>query len=162
MSPHAKALCAAIVVALMMTIVVLSHRKEKNMILQFLDIGVEHTETATIGINVTKNDALRMVAIGNTSDQLMHVSVPEQWKRSEARGVALKDLHPEPPAFGYVRFALPAGASVTFTSNIPFNHLRIQNPSGQLLKIAYTTVDLMTNDAVHDVFLVKEGNVELP
>lgn len=157
-----KTLLAAFAVMFLLVLVVATGSKQPTPVIPTLDIGVEHTGSSTLTITVTRNDTLRMIDIGNDGQSVMKVSVPQHWKRAEVRGIALKAVKEEPPSFQYVRFTFPPHADITFTSQLPFQHLRIQNPSGKLLKIRSTSVDLQKNTSAHDVYLLKEGSLELP
>lgn len=127
-----------------------------------LDIGVEHTQPMTLDITITKNDTLRMVEIGNDILETIAVSLPEHWKRGEVKYVALKSVTADPASFGYIRWHLPPKAIVSYKTNQPFEHLNMHNPSGVPLKIRLTVVDLLKNTGEHEVYLVKEGSVQIP
>lgn len=113
-------------------------------------------------MTVTANDTQRMLDIGNDTKETIAVSVPEYWKRGEVRGAPLSAVIADAPSFGYVRWHLPAKASAVFTTTRPFHQLNIHNPSGTLLKINLTSVDLLQNTGDHEVYLVKEGAVKIP
>lgn len=162
MSRHLKTLLAAFIPILAIALIVRTTGPKNPVIVPFLNIGVEHAQTGTLAITVTKNGNLRMVKIENQSPEALHISIPEKWKRTEVKGIALQNLKMESPNFSFVRFALPSSATITFTTSIPFAHLRIQNPSGKLLNVRYTDINLDLNKSSHDVFLVKDGFVELP
>ncbi len=127
-----------------------------------LDIGVEHTAAMTLDMTITRNDLLRMIEIGNDQLEPIAISVPEPWKRGEVRNVPLKSVTADGASFGYVRWQLPAKAVISFTTNQPFDHLNIHNPSGAPLKIRLTVVDLQKNTGEHEVYLVQEGSVQIP
>ena len=113
-------------------------------------------------MTVTRNDLLRMIEIANDNAEAINISVPDDWKRGEVRDAKLSDVTSDAPSFSYVRWHIPAHATVDFTTDHPFAHLNLHNPSEVLLQIAFTQVDLVTNAGMNDVYLVKDGSVMMP
>lgn len=162
MSLLTKTLIGALIPFLLVIAYVASTQHATPKETPFVDIGVEHTAKGTLTMTVTRNDLLRMIEIANNNDEAIALSVPEDWKRGEVRGAKLADVKSDAPSFSYVRWHIPAHATVDFTTNSPFAHIKLHNPSGVLLQITYTQVDIVADTGMHDVYLVKDGSVMMP
>jgi hypothetical protein len=152
---------ASIPFALIIAYIVSSEQPTTTSI-PLLDIGIEHTQPMTLSMTLTYNDNKRIVDIGNDTKEEIAISVPENWKRSEVRNATLAQVMSDAPSFGYIRWHLPAKASVVFGTKQPFDQLNVHNPSSVVLNISMTTVDLQKNSGDHQVYLVKEGAVKIP
>lgn len=162
MSLLSRTLIGASIPFLLVVLFVATKQPHVASILQTVDIGVEHRESMTLEVTVTSNDLLRMVTLKNDALEPIALSVPTDWKRGEVRNVPLKSITADEPSFGYVRWHLPANASVSYTTKQPFQHLSVHNPSGIPLKIRATLVDLLKNTGEHQVYLVQEGSAKIP
>lgn len=162
MSLLTRTLIGASIPFALLILYVISTGQPTHPTVPVLDLGIEHTQPMTLSLTLTKNDTQRMVDILNDAKETIAVSVPENWKRGEVRGATLLQITADAPSFGYIRWHLPAKASVTFATNNPFDQLNMHNPSGVLLNIRLTTVDLQKNTGDHQVYLVKEGSVKIP
>lgn len=162
MSLLTKTLIGALIPFLLVVIYIASTQHSAPREAPFIDIGVEHTQKGALTMMVTRNDISRLIEIGNDNAEAINLSVPDTWKRGEVRGATLSDVSSDPPSFGYVRWHIPAHATVVFATDHPFAHLKLHNPSGMLMQIHFTQVDLVSNTGTHDVYLVKDGSVEMP
>ncbi len=162
MSALTRTLIGASIPFVLMVLYIVSAEQPHTTPIAVLDVGVEHTTSMTLSMTITANDTLRVVDIENDATENIAISLPDTWKRGEVRNVPLKSITSEAPSFGYVRWTIPKNASVTFKTKHPFEHLSIHNPSGIPLKIRLTSVDLQKNTGDHQVYLVKEGSVQIP
>ena len=157
-----KTLIGALVPFILVILFVIAQEQPRTPIVAALDIGIEHTLPLTLSLTVTRNDRQRIIDVQNDKVEGIAVSVPDHWVRGEVRNVPLAAIQSDAPSFGYVRWHVPKNASVSFRTNQPFDHMNIHNSSGILLKIRFTTVDLVQNTGEHSVHLVKEGAVRVP
>lgn len=162
MSLLTKTLIGALIPFLLIVAYVASTQHTTPREAAFVDIGVEHKVKGELTMMVTRNDLLRMIDITNSNNERIDLSVPEDWKRGEVRGAKLSDVTSDAPSFSYVRWHIPAHATVNFSTDHPFAHIKLHNPSGVLMQITFTQVDLVTDGGMHDVYLVKDGSVLLP
>ena len=162
MSLLTKTLIGALIPFIAVILIVIAQQSPHADVIAALDIGVEHASPLTLAVTVTRNDRMRMVDIVNDKSESISLSVPDDWIRGEVRNAPVASILSEAPSFGYVRWTVPKDASVSFRTDAPFDRLNIHNPSGVLLKIRFTSVDLLQNTGEHNVFLVKEGAVKVP
>ena len=162
MSLLTKTLIGASIPFLLVVLYVISEEQPRPAVIPALDIGIEHTKQLKLSMTVTKNDLMRMVDVSNDKVEPIALSVPEHWVRGEVRNVPLSKVTSEAPSFGYVRWHLPPNASVSFRSDKSFNQLNLHNPSGVLVNIRFTAVDLVQNTGEHNVYRLKDGSVKVP
>jgi hypothetical protein len=152
---------AVTVFVLVMLYIVLTQKPEASEI-PAIDIGIEHSHTGTLAITVTRSDGARLIEVTNKNAESYALSLPEDWRRGEVRGAKLAAVTAEKPSFGYVRWMLPAYATVDFTTGKPFARLTLHNPKGAPLSVDFTQVDLLQNTGTHDVYLLKDETVTVP
>jgi hypothetical protein len=127
-----------------------------------VDIGVEHqSPLAAISFASSTIGSTQWMDIGNGGSETLLVSVPASWVRTEVRDVPLASVTSEEPAFGYTKWTMPAGATVTFETEETWQSVTIHNPSEQPLRIRVTRVDLATNDATYEVYLATNRPVKI-
>ena len=97
-----------------------------------------------------------LLTIASSTSETIHLSLPEEWKRGEVRGVALADIGREDATFGFIRWALPTKAEVTYKLPSVPTSLLVHNPSGSSLKIELTTIDLTKETVEKNVILVSK------
>lgn len=127
-----------------------------------VQFAIEHTQPASIGITRSIGGEEHFIDISNTNEEIIFVSLPEAWQRDEVRNVPLASLTADEPSLGYARWHLPPSASVTFESPNEWDDLTIHNPSGIVLQVQVTTVDLRTHKTTEDVYLVQEDDLTIP
>jgi len=128
-----------------------------NGAVQSVEIGVEHSEPAQVHLTRSLNGKVRIVDIGNDSTNDVYVSLPDSWERGEVRNVPLASLTADSPSFGYRRWALPAGAVVTFHPVQDWRSLTVHNASNSLLQMKVTSVDLTLDTTDTNVYLVNDS-----
>lgn len=127
-----------------------------------VDIGVEHeSPLAAISFSSSMIGGKQLMDIGNDSAETMLVSVPESWARTEVRGAPITSVTSDEPSFGYAKWSIPAGATVSFQTEESWSGVTVHNPSEQPLRIRVTRVDLQTNEVSYDVFLATNRPVKI-
>lgn len=127
-----------------------------------VEIGVEHGGGARIAVTYSTGGQAQLVDIGNDGREVVHVSIPEDWERGEVHGAPLAQLVTDAPSFGFRRWSIPAGATVSYRAPQGWSGLSIHNPSRELLRIRITTVDLARNTADTEVYLLQDARLDLP
>lgn len=125
-------------------------------------IAIEHEKAATVVLRLSMRGRVRLLDIASHTTEPLLVSVPQDWRRGEVRGVPLGAVTTEAPSFGFTRWTLPPRARVTFHTDGSWRSMTIENPSRVPLELRFTHVDLETERAVHDVVLVTDEKVTMP
>ena len=125
-------------------------------------IALEHGSPVTFSLTLNKRGSVRVVDIDHTAKDTVFVSVPEHWRRTEIRGVALAAVTAEAPQLGFVRYTLPARAGITFRSEGTWEHITVENPRHVLMTLKFTGVDADKNISTHDVVLIKDQKIIVP
>ena len=125
-------------------------------------IAFEHGSPMTFSLTVSRRGTVRIVEIDDNAKDTVFVSVPQDWRRTEIRGVALSSVTSQPPSLGFVRFTLPAHAGITFQSEGSWQHVTVKNPRHIPMTLKFTGVDGNKNTSVHDVILMKDQEVRVP
>ena len=126
------------------------------------EIGVEHTLPATLSLTLAVTEDMKGVLdVSHDAAETVFVSLPESWTVWEVRGRALDEITEDPPSFGFIRWHIPEGATLSFQlPSIP-SSLSAENPSGVALQIQLTTVDLTTEHVERNVLLIKDERAEI-
>ena len=125
-------------------------------------IGIEHVHPLTISVVLrTSGGKWGIIDFGSINDEIIFISLPDTWRRREVRNVPLNDVQADPPSFGFVRYAFPPQAIVSFiVPNIP-DHLLLHNPSRVPIQLNLTNVNTATQEVKHDVILLQESPKEV-
>ena len=125
-------------------------------------IAFEHDSPVTFSLTFSKRGTVRVMDIGHSAKETVFVSVPQDWHRTEIRGVALSAVTAQPPELGFVRFTLPPHAGISFRAEGTWSHLTLENPGHVPMTLKMTTVDADKNSSAHDVILMKDQEVRVP
>ncbi len=125
-------------------------------------IGIEHTGNAAVTLTRTKDTQPQLIDIANEGTAVVRVSVPAAWQRGEVRGAPLASIAGEEPMFGYRRWHLPAGATLSFRNPLPWTGMKVHNPSGLPLRLRVVTVDLEMDTVQRDSYLLSNNTLTLP
>ncbi|OGJ56215.1 hypothetical protein A3D88_02990 [Candidatus Peribacteria bacterium RIFCSPHIGHO2_02_FULL_52_16] len=126
------------------------------------EIGVEHTMPATLALTLAVTDEAKgILEVSHDAAETVFVSLPETWILWEVRGKALADIKEDAPSFGFIRWHIPAGATLSFRLEEIPSSLSAENPSGVSLKIQLTTVDLVSEHVGRNVILVKNARAKI-
>lgn len=89
----------------------------------------------------------------------MHL--PSSWSRQEVRGVPIERVTSEPQEWSFVRWLIPAGATVRFDAENP-GRITLHNPSGIPVTVSTTTVNPRTGTRESDAQIVTTDPYPLP
>ena len=168
-SPHPlrrSAEHASIALAVFMAITALSNGPFKATILEWKtqgteQIAIENAESASISLDVSERNGAALLEFTNEGMSPLMLSLPDTWKRREVRGARLEDVEQTSTGLGFIRWKLPADATVSFLAqNLP-THLIAHHPSGNLLKIQLSRVDLAADSVTHETILLQGEREEL-
>lgn len=126
-----------------------------------VEIGVEHRGSAAVAITHSVGGRTHLVDIGNEGQGEIHVSLPDTWTRGEVRGTPLASLVADAPSFGFRRWTIPPGATVTYRTPHDWRAVTIHNPTAELLRLKITTVDLTRDEADTEVYLLNQNRLDL-
>lgn len=124
-----------------------------------IDIG--HVSPANIILTVTRFTGGTVLEFGNGGAEQISLLLPLAWKRGEVRGSSLEDIRPEPSTTDQAIWALPAATTIVFSTEIDVPIIRLRNSDQSPLTLAVTTVDVRTNEAKSDVFLLQKGFLDV-
>lgn len=125
------------------------------------DVGVQLSEPAAITFRVGIRGSVRLIEITHGGGKPVGISVPEGWTRTEVRGVPLAAVSSDEPSMGYIRWTLPPKAVVSFRSLIPFDGIRVHNPSALPLTARVTAVNLDADTTYTDSRILQASAVTL-
>ncbi len=125
------------------------------------EIGVEHVRPLSLSLTVSTNGKSGVVDLGHDGSGTAYLSLPSSWMRREVRGTTLAAVVADPPTFGFTRWAIPAGSTVSFAVPVAPETILLHNPSGVPLQIKLTRVDLVTQEVERDVILIQDATTEL-
>lgn len=127
-----------------------------------VDVGIEHTLPISLTIDVSTLDGASIVEVTNTEGgELAFISVPDEWQRREVRNASIADVTSEESSFGFTRWKLPAGATISYRSQEVPESMVLHNPSKTPVKAAVNRVDLQKNTLEHDIILVQDASALL-
>ncbi len=157
---------AFVALAVFMAVTALSNGPFKATILEWKtqgteEIAIEHAESASIGLDVSERNGAAILEFTNEGTAALMLSLPESWKRREVRGARLEQVEQTATGLGFVRWKLPAHATVSFLAQQMPGHLVAHHPSDSLLKIGLSRVDLETNSVTRDTILLQGEREDL-
>ncbi len=125
-------------------------------------IAFEHGSPVTFSLTLSRRGSVRVVDIDHDAKETIFVSVPQDWRRTEVRGVPLTSVTSQPPELGFVRYTLPSRAGISFRSEGNWEHLTIENPRHVPMTLKFTGVDADKNTSVQEVRLIQREGVRVP
>ncbi|MCF7844358.1 MAG: hypothetical protein K9M03_00835 [Kiritimatiellales bacterium] len=126
-----------------------------------IEIGIEHELPLSISLSASELKGSGLIDIKQDGEETISVNLPSSWQRKEVRNVPLSEVTSENTSFGFKRYQMPAGASVTFTIPEYPDTMLIHNPSGITMKVNLKIVDLQTNTVETNVVLVQDSPAQL-
>ncbi len=130
---------------------------QRSNIPHTVDVGVEHYLPLGLTIDVSALNDESITEITNSEGgELVYVSVPDSWERREVRKATIAEITSEESSFGFTRWKLPPGATISYRSTSVPESMVIHNPSKISLKVTTNRVDLEQDTIEHDVTLVQE------
>ena len=126
-----------------------------------VDIGIEHSEPLSIGMEVGVRSGSAVVEFFSESPETILISVPSTWVRREVRNASISDVTAEPPSLGYTRWTLPPRAGISFRAPEAPDTVVLHNPTEVQMKLSLVRVDLETEEVERDVLLIQEDTMTL-
>lgn len=126
-----------------------------------VEIGVEHAAPASMTITRSAGKATSLTDVRNDSSIPLSVSLPDDWERGEVKGGSLSDLIGDGPNFGFRRWTLPSGMSVSFSASYAWNELTLHNADETALHVKIVTIDLEKNTRETESYLVMDEELTL-
>ena len=157
---------AFVALAVFMAVTALSNGPFKATILEWKtqgtqEIAIENSTSASIALDISERHGAGILEFSNASTIPLMLSLPDGWKRREVRGARLEDVEQTSTGLGFIRWKLPVDATVSFLAqNLP-THLIAHHPSGNLLKIQLSRVDLAADSVTHETILLQGEREEL-
>jgi len=127
-----------------------------------INVGIDHQLPLTIAISLTEGTKQSLIDVDLTSQEAVSLTVPAEWKRTEVRRSPLSSVTSAAAPDSTLRWKLPAGAGISYSSLEPASDITLHNPSGATVKIQLTRVNLAKKTSVYDVYLLQEGSLRLP
>lgn len=125
------------------------------------DIAIEHTAPVTLRISRLRGSGANVFDVGFSGSGTIALHLPASWIRQEVRGAPIASVTHEPQAWDFVRWTLPAGATVRFDTPDP-GRVTLHNPSGIPVTVRTTTVSAATNAKDDDATIVTDDPYTLP
>ncbi len=121
-------------------------------------IGIEHSTPVKIGVVFARKEKAGYVALQNNSDEVIYLSLPSTWHRTEVMGATLADVTSEIPVFGFVRWKLPAHSGMRMLLPSAPASVFFDSQSETIASIEMQMIDLTTLSSTKRVALIqKEG-----
>lgn len=121
-------------------------------------IGIEHSTPVKIGVVFARKEKAGYVALQNNSDEVIHLSLPSTWHRTEVMGATLAEVTSEIPVFGFVRWKLPAHSGMRMLLPSAPSSVFFDSRSEAVASIEMQMIDLKTLSSTKRVTLIqKEG-----
>ncbi|MDA1209317.1 MAG: hypothetical protein O2904_04785 [bacterium] len=133
-----------------------------SLIQASVDIGIEHAKPAAVTLEFTKRDDAALLQISTESEEMIFISLPSNWQRTEVRNAPIEFVTADAPTFGYKRWHFPPNATVSFW--IPMDapdSIVIHNPSHVTLKLGTVVVDVDAGTVERDIVLMKDEAIKL-
>jgi hypothetical protein len=122
-------------------------------------IGLEYEKSIEAQVDISRSGEKGYVIVHGDPVQLMKISLPASWHRTEVSGVPLKDVTAEPPLFGFVRWTLPPKA--TMSMNIPAvpDMLSLETPSPGRATVTINAIDVEAHSIAPQVILLQRKSL---
>lgn len=127
-----------------------------------IQISIEHTGNAAVTITRTMDTQPQLIDIANEGTGFIHIKLPDAWERGEIRGAPLAFITVEEPTFGYRRWHIPTGTTLSFTNPLPWTGMRILNPTALPLRLRTVTVNLEKKSVERESYLLSDESLTLP
>jgi hypothetical protein len=127
-----------------------------------VEMGVEHASPLSLSLSISAQTGEGGIAdMNHDAEETVYVSVPSDWTRREVRGAPLTDVIAEQPTFGFTRWHLPPGTTVSFAMERSPTSILFHNPSGVPVQVRLTRVDIEEKTIDRTNILVKDTPVHL-
>ena len=122
-------------------------------------VAIEHDRALTLTVTQSTGKENGIVEFA-TEGSAARISTPVAWERREVRGAPMEEVTSDPPAMGYTRWNVPAGATVSFwVEGSP--PLTIRHASDSPLLIVSKRVNIATGSVDEHSILLQDGTARL-
>lgn len=125
------------------------------------NIAVEHAAPVTLHVTRMASSGTNVLEIGFAGTGSIALHVPASWTRQEVRGAPLDSVTQQPQDWNFVRWTLPAGATVRYDAPNP-GRITLHNPSAIPITVSVTTVNVRTGMREDDARIVTTDPYPLP
>lgn len=124
-------------------------------------IALEHVQPVTLHVTRMTSSGTNVIEVGFTGSGWVALHVPSSWVRMEVRGSPIESVTAEPQDWSFVKWTMPAGATVRFDAPNP-GRITLHNPSGIPVTVSTTTVNIRTGTREDEAFIVTTDSYTLP
>lgn len=125
------------------------------------NIAIEHEEPVTVRIVRLAATGASIVELSHNGSGTVAAHLPTWWTRQEVRGAPLSSVTSTPQEWNYVRWVIPAGATVRFDAP-DADRVTVHNPSAVPLTIRTTVVRRGSTTREDDAVIVTVEPYTLP
>ncbi len=129
---------------------------------QTTDIGVEHSSALHLGMSFTTGSGEALLEVSHDGSGTVLLSLPSSWKMRAIRYARIQDVPFEPITFSFRRWHLPPKVVLSLVLPSPPTNLRINNASLVPMELSVKRINLQTDTAISDTYLVKDTPLLLP
>lgn len=157
---------AIVALGIFITVVTVSNGPLKATILDWQNEGsfsmaIEHGQVASIAITRGERNGTAIIEFRNDGEHTVLLSLPDNWKRREVRGARLEDFGPTQTGLGYIRWTLPAKATISMAASVAPRHLTLHHPTASPLKVELQRIDLERDSVDRNVLLIQSSKARL-
>ena len=153
---HGKAAAAGLLVLTVFSLSSLEFARQRGMVTgPMIDIGIEHTLPIGVNIEIGAMQGAGIIDIELESEETVYLSVPSSWTLREVRNTSLDAVISQEPTFGFLRWAIPPYAGVSFYVPEAPGSVLFHNPSNTTAKVHIIRVDLDMDTVEEDVILIQ-------
>ena len=124
-------------------------------------IAVEHTSPITLRISRLASSGANVFEIGFTGSGSIALHLPASWKRQEVSGAPIASVTATSQEWDFVRWTLPAGATVRFDAPNP-GIVTLHNPSGIPMTVSTIRVNAELGTRQDEATIVTDDPLVLP
>jgi hypothetical protein len=159
---HSKAAFMGLALLMVFSLTSLEFSKLGGVLLRdTADIGVEHLSPLSLYVEVGRLSNSAMIDIFSDGDEVVKISVPDDWRLREVRNATVADITSDEPTFGFSRWHLPAHSGVSFYALNGPESILLHNPSGVQLKVNVVYIEIEAETVERNIILVTDSSVKL-
>ena len=129
---------------------------ETPQVAPLVNIGIEHTRPVSVFLETSFSRNTGIFDMSHDGDETISLLLPTTWQRREVRNAPLDSMTSEESIFGFTRWHIPSGATVSFLMSSAPRGFSFHNPTLVPLKIDIEKIDIEAGTVDHDVLLVQE------
>jgi|GEM_PF-1040561 hypothetical protein len=159
---HSKAAFMGLALLMVFSLTSLEFSKLGGVLLRdTADIGVEHLSPLSLYVEVGRLSNSAMIDIFSDGDEVVKISVPDDWRLREVRNATVADITSDEPTFGFSRWYLPPHSGASFYAFNGPESILLHNPSGVQLKVNVVNIEIEAETVERNIILVTDSSVKL-